>query len=34
MDMLSMLYLICLIFGVGFLLWMRTKAGKKWLKDL
>ena len=22
------------VFGIGFLLWMNTKAGKKWLSDL
>ncbi len=28
------LYSVCLVFGVAFLIWMHTKAGKEWLKNL
>lgn len=34
MDGLGYIFLTCCIFGIGFLLWMRTPKGKKWLNDL
>ncbi len=34
MDALIFLFSAMLVFGIGFLLWMNTKAGKKWLSDL
>ena len=34
MDMLSLTYTIgCVIMG-GFLIWLKTPSGKKWLKGL
>lgn len=34
MDMLSMVYTVGVIIGGAFLVWLYTKPGKKWLKDL
>lgn len=34
MDMLAATYIIGSIIGLGFLAWLYTKAGKKWLHDL
>lgn len=34
MDMLSMVYTVGVVVGGGFLIWLYTKRGKKWLKDL
>lgn len=34
MDMLSLVYTIALIIAGGFLAWLYTKSGKKWLKNL
>ena len=34
MDMLLMVYIMCIIVGGAFLVWLYTKPGKKWLKDL
>lgn len=34
MDALIFLFSVMLLFGIGFLLWMNTKAGKKWLANL
>ena len=34
MDALMFLFSVALVLCIGFLLWMNTKAGKKWLSDL
>lgn len=34
MDMLAMTYIIGSAIGVSFLLWLKTKSGKKWLENL
>ncbi len=34
MDMLAATYIIGSIIGVGILVWLSTKAGKKWLQNL
>ncbi len=34
MDMLSLTFVITSVIGCGFLIWFKTKSGKKWLKDL
>ncbi len=34
MDFLILLYSAGAIFGIGMLIWMKTKSGKKWLADL
>lgn len=34
MDFLIILFSICLIIGIGILLWFRTPNGKKWLAGL
>lgn len=31
---LLVVYIMCIIVGGGFLAWLYTKPGKKWLKDL
>lgn len=32
MNTLSVIFFICALFGIGFIFWMRTKSGKKWLE--
>lgn len=34
MDFLSLVYTMGAIVAGGFLIWFKTKSGKKWLKDL
>lgn len=34
MDALIFLFSAMLVFDISFLLWMNTKAGKKWLSNL
>lgn len=34
MDMLSLVFTIGAIVGGGFLVWLYTKPGKKWLENL
>lgn len=34
MDMLSLVYTFTVIVAGGFLVWLNTKRGKKWLSDL
>ena len=34
MDMLSLVYTISAVVGGGFLVWLNTKSGKKWLANL
>ena len=34
MGPIILLFSACLIFIVGMLIWMNTKAGKEWLKNL
>ena len=34
MDMLSLVFTISAIVGGGFLVWLSTKPGKKWLENL
>jgi len=34
MDMLSLVYTISVVVGGGFLVWLNTKSGKKWLANL
>lgn len=34
MDFMIMLFSVCLIVGVGILIWLKTKSGKKWLESL
>ena len=34
MDGLTLIFLIECIFGVGFLILLNTKSGKKWLEQL
>lgn len=34
MNMLAMTYIIGSAIGVAFLIWLKTKSGKNWLKDL
>ncbi len=34
MDMLTVLFMGCAVFGLGMILWMKTKSGKKWLESL
>lgn len=34
MDFMIMLFSVCLVIGIGFLAWLKTKNGKKWLANL
>lgn len=34
MNAMILLYLIGIIFGIGFIIWMKTPKGKKWLANL
>ena len=34
MGPIIVLFSACLIVGLGMLIWMHTKAGKEWLKNL
>ena len=34
MNYLITLFLICMLFGIGFIIWMKSKPGKKWLANL
>lgn len=34
MDFMIFLYLIGIVFGIGFILWMKPPKGKKWLESL
>lgn len=34
MEALITLFSVMVVFGIGFLIWMNTKAGKKWLANL
>ena len=34
MDFFIALFLMCMFFGLTFIIWMKTKAGKKWLANL
>ncbi|ADY35140.1 hypothetical protein Bacsa_0544 [Phocaeicola salanitronis DSM 18170] len=34
MDFLIILFSICLVIGIGILIWFRTPKGKKWLANL
>lgn len=34
MDMLSLVYTLSAVIGGGFLVWLKTKSGKKWLESL
>ena len=34
MEMLGLTYLVGIIIGGGFLIWLNTKSGKKWLANL
>ena len=34
METLIIIFLLIIAFGVCFLIWMNTKPGKKWLKNL
>lgn len=34
MNTLTLIYVICIIYGIGMLLWMKTERGKKWLAEL
>lgn len=34
MNGLTIIFLVAAVFGIGFLLWMKTKSGKKWLNSL
>lgn len=34
MDFMIMLFSGCLVVAAGIAIWLNTKSGKKWLKDL
>lgn len=34
MDMLSLVYTLSAVIGGCFLVWLKTKSGKKWLENL
>lgn len=34
MSMLGMIFTVCIIVGGGFIIYLKTPSGKKWLKDL
>lgn len=34
MEALTLVYAAAAIFGIGFLIWMKTPSGKKWLSSL
>lgn len=34
MPMLGILYTVCAVFAVGFIIFLKTPAGKKWKKNL
>lgn len=34
MDFFIALFLICMVFGIGFIIWLKSKPGKKWLASL
>lgn len=34
MNYLIGLFLICMVFGFGFLAWIKSKPGKRWLASL
>jgi len=34
MDYLIALFIICMVFGIAFIIWMKSKPGKKWLASL
>ena len=34
MDFTIMLFSACSVVGIGILIWLRTKSGKKWLASL
>ena len=34
MSYLALFFLVCSIFGLGFIAWTYTKSGEKWLKEL
>lgn len=34
MDFFIILFLICMAFAITFILWMKSKSGKKWLANL
>lgn len=34
MDFFIALFLSCMVFGIGFIIWMKSKPGKKWLASL
>ena len=34
MNYLIGVFVICMVFGIGFIIWMKSKPGKKWLASL
>lgn len=34
MDQLTVIFMIGSVFGIGMIIYMHTKPGKKWLKEL
>lgn len=34
MDFMIMFFSICLVIGIGILIWFKTKSGKRWLANL
>ena len=34
MEALIVIFILIIAFGIGFIIWMNSKSGKNWLKNL